>query len=278
MSLFTAIGYPWPSARPRQSPPHPKKKPIRAPQAVFPQPRTQPGFPLNSVPASGFDAAGNLTNYSDSTYNGGSIMGTWSFQYDTLNRLVSAAAAAGTYTGQNLCWSYDAFGNRTLQSEQTSACSNAGNIASTLVFNTNNQLSGVIPPGSTVPSPSTLLYDAAGDVTQDILTSNQYVYDAEGRICAFSTPSGTGGSIVVGYLYDANGARVAKGTIHSVLVNGVPTLSCDPTTNGFQLTERYVLGQGGEELTMLDGSGNWQRTNVYGAGKQLATYDIASNP
>ena len=207
-------------------------------------------------------------------------MNNRTFQYDALNRLLSGtdAATAGTYNGKNACWSYDNFGNRTIESVQASACSNAGNFASTLVFNANNQLSGVIPLGGGSQSPPTLLYDAAGDVTQDLVTSNQYVYDAEGRICAFSTPNGMGGSIVVGYLYDADGTRVAKGTIHSVLVNGVATLSCDLTQNGFTLTESYVLGPGGVELTMLDGSGAWQRTNVYGGSGQLATYDIAANP
>jgi hypothetical protein len=39
-------------------------------------------------------------------------------------------------------------------------------------------------------------------------------------------------------------------------------MSCDPTTNGFQFTENYVLGPSDEELTMLDGSNNWKRTNV----------------
>lgn len=34
-----------------------------------------------------------------------------------------------------------------------------------------------------------------------------------------------------------------------------------------------MLAQGGEELTMLDGNSNPERTNVYGAGKLLATYD-----
>ena len=44
------------------------------------------------------------------------------------------------------------------------------------------------------------------------------------------------------------------------------------------LTESYVLGQGGEQLTNLSWSGTtstWQRTNVYGASKLLATYDAA---
>jgi len=99
-----------------------------------------------------------------------------------------------------------------------------------------------------------LSYDASGDVTNDSHNGNQYVYDAEGRICAFETPNGLGGETMVGYLYDANGTRVAKGTITS--------MTCNPGSNGFQLTESYVLGQGGEELTQLDGSGHWQRTNV----------------
>jgi hypothetical protein len=44
-------------------------------------------------------------------------MGTWTFTYDTLNRLVTASAAANApapYAGVNGCWSYDQFGNRTM--------------------------------------------------------------------------------------------------------------------------------------------------------------------
>ena len=58
---------------------------------------------------------------------------------------------------------------------------------------------------------------------------------------------------------------MAKGTI--------TTMSCNPATNGFRFTEDYVTGQGGEELSMFNGSGNWQRSNVFGAAKLLATYD-----
>ncbi len=68
-------------------------------------------------------------------------------------------------------------------------------------------------------------------------------------------------------MYDAEGKRVAKGTIL--------TMSCDPTANGFQITENYVLGPGGEELTTLDGSNTWLRTNVYVGGRLTATYDQA---
>ena len=71
---------------------------------------------------------------------------------------------------------------------------------------------------------------------------------------------------MTGYLYDADGVRVAKGSITA--------MGCDPTANGFQLTENYVLGLGGEELSMLDGNNNWQRTNAYAGGKLIGTYDL----
>jgi len=84
----------------------------------------------------------------------------------------------------------------------------------------------------------------------------------------------------MGYLYNADGIRVAKGTIQNMN-------TCDPSPvaqggNGFTMTGnntgtyvpgKYVLDQGGQELTQLSGNGAWQRTNVFGAGKQLATYD-----
>jgi RHS repeat-associated protein len=235
--------------------------------------------PTNSytVPTGGFDGVGNILASQDS------IMGNWTYQYDVLNRLLTGSASSGPDTNKNACWSYtrgphgqvfvrgveDDFGNRTIESVQTGACSTAGTFASTMVFNAQNQLSGVIAPGGSSQSPPSLLYDSAGDVTSDSSTGNQYVYDAEGRICAFQTPSGLGGTIMMGYLYNADGIRVAKGTI--------TTMTCDPATNGFTMTGNntgtYVLGQGGEELTQLSGSGAWQRTNVFGGGKQLATYD-----
>lgn len=99
-------------------------------------------------------------------------------------------------------------------------------------------------------------YDAAGDVTND--GANQYLYDAEGRMCTVETlPILPGGAAYYGYIYDAEGRRVAKGSISA--------FSCDLSSNGFTLTESYVLAQGGEQLTMQDQNENWERTNVYGS-------------
>ena len=75
----------------------------------------------------------------------------------------------------------------------------------------------------------------------------------------------------MGYLYDADGNRIAKGTIQ--LVNG--QLSCDTTKNGFNPTESYILGPGGQQLTEMTWSGgvaSWGHTNVWAAGALIATY------
>ncbi|MFZ0306171.1 MAG: RHS repeat-associated core domain-containing protein [Terracidiphilus sp.] len=95
-------------------------------------------------------------------------------------------------------------------------------------------------------------------------------FGGEGRVCAVSSTLEPGYTTLTGYLYDAEGNRVAKGSI--------TILSCNPATNGFQFTEDYVTGPGGEELSMLNGSGTWQRNNVYGGGKLIGTYDLVHNP
>ena len=108
-------------------------------------------------------------------------------------------------------------------------------------------------------------YDQAGNITSDQTSGNSYTYDAEGRVCAVRNEPTPGTWSMTGYIYDAVGNRVAKGTITS--------MSCDSTANGFTFTENYVLGPSGEELSMFDGGNNWQRTNVYADSKLVGTYD-----
>jgi RHS repeat-associated protein len=195
-----------------------------------------------------YDGAGNVQQYVDS------VMGTWNFGYDKLNRLTSASPIANQpadYTNQNVCMAYDNFGNRTAYTQQSAACpAQESSLTPTMSYGTNNQITGGL-----------YVYDASGDVTQKV--GYNFLYDAEGRICAVNNGYG-----YTGYIYNAEGIRVAKGAIG--------TWSCNPATNGFTLTESYVLGPDGEELTMIgSGSTGWQRTNVYGQGKLLATYDTA---
>lgn len=72
-------------------------------------------------------------------------------------------------------------------------------------------------------------------------------------------------------IYDAEGNRVAKGTIQ--LVNG--QLSCDTTQSGFTPTASYILSPSGQQLTEMTWSGGQAQfgyTNVRAAGQLIAKY------
>jgi RHS repeat-associated protein len=68
---------------------------------------------------------------------------------------------------------------------------------------------------------------------------------------------------MIQYLYDAEGRRVAKGTIS--------VWSCDAST--FSENEGYMIGPSDEQLTEVDGQGNPVHTNVFANGHLIATYD-----
>jgi RHS repeat-associated protein len=105
-------------------------------------------------------------------------------------------------------------------------------------------------------------YDSSGDVVQD--RQNQYAYDAEGRICAVYS-----GGAYTGYIYNADGIRVAKGTISG--------LSCNLSTNGFAVTENYILGPNSRQLSEMGANSTiWKHTNVFAGGRLLATYNGSS--
>ena len=53
-----------------------------------------------SYVATSYDGVGNVTGIADS------VMGTWSYNYDTLNRLAGANATAGDFDSQAICWQY----------------------------------------------------------------------------------------------------------------------------------------------------------------------------
>jgi RHS repeat-associated protein len=220
-----------------------------------------------------YDLVGNVTSFSDDSSNG-PIMGTWSMAnssgsgfcmvqnsgYDCLNRLVAAQATSGPYQGLQATWSYDSFGNRTSENFSGSMLGNMPVPPSdTTNYDANNQVSSTSLLGGGAPG-----YDAAGNVIRD--NQNQYIYDPEGRICAVKNMLGG----MTGYLYDAEGNRIAKGSITT-------WGSCDPAVNGLQLTNAYVLGQSGGQMSEyamdVDGSMKWQHTNVWAADGLIATYD-----
>jgi RHS repeat-associated protein len=206
------------------------------------------------------------------------VIGNWTFTYDTLNRLASATAStagvvtpSGTYKTQ--CWTYDSFGNRTGEGEMTAAaaCPNpitSANHSSWAKYNTSNQLTS----NSTVAS---FLYDDAGNTTND--GTNKYIYDPDGRICAVTTVAA--GGVITQYVYDAEGRRVAKGTLTTFPASG-KTCSAPIAANGFSLagagTALYLRGEHGDQDTELDGSGAWRHTNVFAGGGLTATYDTGT--
>jgi RHS repeat-associated protein len=209
--------------------------------------------------AGGYDKNSNLLTAVDS------VMGQWSYTYDNLNRVLIGSPASGNNSngGQKLCWSYDAFGNRTAEDSQTAACPSTP--TATATYNGYNQLSWT----SVNAAGSNVSYDAAGNMLYD--GRNSYLYDAEGRVCAVQeVVSGT--TFLTGYVYDASGTRVAR--------DSLTTFSCNFSSNGYKLNASWVLGLGGEQVTEYSVSGSsgsysstWAHTNVFAGGKLLATYN-----
>jgi len=205
-----------------------------------------------SIPASGgYAPNGNVTAYTDS------VMGSWSLGYDHLNRLTSASVTSGAGAGLYGCWSYDNFGNRTAESiPMATACPGTeSDLTPTARYNALNRVTWT----SVNAAVNGFSYDAAGNVLND--NANAYLYDGEGRLCAVGNLT-TGG--MVEYIYNAEGERVIKGTI--------ATFNCNPASNGFTVTNVYVRGLNGEELTETNGSLQWDHTNVFADGELLATY------
>jgi RHS repeat-associated protein len=213
---------------------------------------------------SGYSANGNILAYTDS------VNGQWSLGYDSLNRLTSAATGANNY-----CWTYDSFGNRTAQGTQSTACPSPGSTIPSnwtpLAVTANNQFLGVSNPDGSVTSPYG--YDAAGDMQLapgDGGILSGVLYDGEGRICATRQPITAGLFSQTQYIYDAEGNRVAEGTIADW------SKGCDLTQNGFQQTKAFVVGPSGEQMTELAVDANedfsWVHTNAFANSHLIATY------
>ena len=190
---------------------------------------------------SGYTANGNVQSSVDS------VMGSWSYGYDSLNRLKTGQASANTQTGYgpygsaSLTWQYDSFGN--YLGQELYGNTQATVFQGSYSYNGNNQVNGVS-------------YDLAGNVRSSITTSD-FTYDADGRL------DGVDGAY--SYIYDAEGRRTGK-VASSVVYQG--NLLQNAPTN------QYLLGLHGELITELDGQGNWLRSNVYALGKLMSTYDI----
>ena len=80
------------------------------------------------------------------------------------------------------------------------------------------------------------------------------------------------------YLYDATGAPANRSSFvgwsdgHLAAIGSTSSLSCDPASDGFSITNSYVRGLNGEQVSETNGAGQWYHTNVFANGQLLATY------
>jgi RHS repeat-associated protein len=169
-----------------------------------------------------------------------SINGTWSsYTYDDFNRLISSTCSAACPQGTSsvaFSYTYDRYGNRWQQTLTEGAGSWPQPSYS---FNANNQIS----------ASDGITFDAAGNIVND--TIHTYTYDAENRIVQVDT-----GSTAV-YAYDAEGRRVAK--------------TAATAGGAFE----YLFDLQGRAVTELGaGTKNVNRSEIYGAGRHLATQNV----
>jgi RHS repeat-associated protein len=191
-----------------------------------------------------YDANSNVTTYNDS------VAGSWTATYDALHRWVKST---GTMNGVAATFqqTYDHFGNRNVEYFTYNGTETQPSPYLNFTTGSNRVV------GST--------YDNAGNLYSD--GTNDYLYDAENRLCAVKQLS-SGDSI--GYVYAANGPRLGRGNL--------TTFSCDVTknglltANGLALTNAYMVGPQGERLEETDGNFNMLHYNVFWEGKLLGTF------
>ena len=142
------------------------------------------------------------------------------------------------------------------------------------------------------------VYDASGNTLND--GNNEYWYDAEGQLCAVAPVNANGYPIApyTSYIYDAEGARIGKGTLSTPLAqytiisaNLASSPLCAPppvaalntpgtASNGVTINARYLVDQSGDQVTELNTQNGtasiplgWVHSNVFSAARLTATYD-----
>ena len=206
------------------------------------------------------DAAGNRTQVVDSR------VGTTTYGYDDLNRLVSAIAPSGETT-----FTYDHTGNRLTKT--------LGATTTTYTYNAADQLTAA---GST-----TYTYDANGSRTRRTVGSDSttYTWNAGNLMTGYVSPTHT-----TSHVYDGDGRRVATtadgATTSFVLDTGGETETVlTETTGGQTATYTYGLGlisretAGGMQYYLADALGSTRLiTDASGTITGECTFDAFGNP
>src|SRR5258705_3687269 len=127
------------------------------------------------------------------------------FEYDSLNRLQSVSE--GSSLRQE--YVYDRYGNRTINGDVLKTFGNGVNSIQTSASTATNRMYG---PNETDTNHTLMDYDAAGNQTKDLLTTNGAAtgiraYDAENRIAIARDANG---NQIAAYAYNADGQRVRR--------------------------------------------------------------------
>ncbi len=197
-------------------------------------PNTNYGYSLTYTPN------GNVHTTSETTYvpGVGAKSLSWTYNYDTLNRLINGISTGAILYG--CAETYDSFGNRTNQAPYGGeSCTTANDLV-----DTNNRLS--------VPGYN---YDPAGNMLSD--GTNMLTYDAEGRVVS----SMQAGHPTTTYLYDANGERVSKiaGGVETDYVRDFDASLLATYVGGSYFNQPQELWVGGKHfgtVTVASGSGS----------------------
>ncbi|MFL6207266.1 MAG: RHS repeat-associated core domain-containing protein [Pyrinomonadaceae bacterium] len=148
------------------------------------------------------------------TYNeaGASAFAFWQddYAYDALNRLTSVneqpyTSASGWGTALAQSYTYDRFGNRTINAAGTTSIAGVSNTVFTVDTSTNRL-------GVPANQSGTLTYDAAGNQTFNSYSGSaavRYDYDAENRLTESYNNVGAG-QTVSRYVYDSDGRRTRR--------------------------------------------------------------------
>ncbi len=203
----------------------------------------------------GYAANGNVTGFVDS------VNGTANIGYDSLNRMTQGKATAGLYTGLQLAWNYDPWGNRTAESY-------SGNPSyplppsTSMTFSTSNKVT------FTQAAVNGYSYDAAGNVINDGI--NQYAYDAEERVCVTQNLTT---KAYTSYIYDGDGLRLGKATISPASGTPFNSALCSPLTAGYTIIENYNDSPDGKQVQRFNGQYGvtWENDNIYAGGQLLTT-------
>jgi RHS repeat-associated protein len=154
-----------------------------------------------------------------------------SYSYDALNRLATMSDSNTSQTCRGLSWNYDAWGNRTDQTQTAGTCGEFHASA-----NAQNRIVDLVN--------GVYKYDAAGNLTND--GSHTYIYDAENRLTQVDGTPGNCSTASACYMYDAEGHRARK-IIGSAARDFFFDLSgnvvAEVTTPGWQVGYAYLNGQ-----------------------------------